>query len=459
MKFFKIKTNTLETCKYINGKPRIITICILLAMGLMTCIFGLKTSPDSFAYIDGAKNILHYHSYNYDANGLPITLFPPGYSIIIASLFSIFGYYVYPLILLNTTIFIVLIFKYIKYNNYANNYLFFSVLCILTNILISNYSMILSETIFIPLFLIWFNISIRQNNNVKYKFLILFLEILMISTRYASILLIFSFYTIQFYYIIRTPNKINYKFQKVLQTFWIPAISLLFFVLLRKIISNGGPQHHFVIGSGKYNILEYPIQLIKDIGTTILGQASSFQLEQRGLLFLISCVMIIAIRKFVKITIDTFTFNFILISILVTIIFLSNVWVDDSMNGRYLVWLWITLLYRAKFEIRKNEAYTKIFFICIILTQLINLNYFNYKAVKSNFAIQNTVTEKNKINFSNQIPQNTSLKVGIYYTDSTNFGTLSNNGNGKLLLTSPCYLWNLIQKNDTNQRPQSKTLD
>jgi hypothetical protein len=310
--------------------------------------------------------------------------------------------------------------------------------------------MILSETIFIPLFLIWLNISIKEETNVKYKFLILFLEILMISTRYASILIIFSFYTTQLYYIIRTPNSINNKLRKVVQTFWIPAISFLFFVLLRKMISNGGPQHHFIVGSGKYKVWEYLIQLIKDIGTTVLGQASSFQLEQRGLLFLVSCLVIIAIRKFVKITTDTFTFNFMLLSILVTIIFLSNVWVYDAMNGRYLVWLWITLLYRSKIEIRSKDAYTKIFFIGIILIQLINLNYFNYIALKGNFAIQNAMTKENQINFANQIPLNTRFKVGKYYTDSINFGSLSNDGNGKLLFTSPCYRWNLIQKNDTN---------
>lgn len=48
-------------------------------------------TPDSFAYVEGAKNILLSGEFKYDTNQQSITLFAPLYSIILAAGMSILG--------------------------------------------------------------------------------------------------------------------------------------------------------------------------------------------------------------------------------------------------------------------------------------------------------------------------------------------------------------------------------
>ena len=99
-----------------------------------------------------------YGKYVYDANGLPITLFPPGYSLLISVLFICCGQSVTPIMVLNTLIYTflaILFYRKIVNNNKLFIIAFFS---IYINIISGSYSMLLSETIFIPVFLFWYSI-------------------------------------------------------------------------------------------------------------------------------------------------------------------------------------------------------------------------------------------------------------------------------------------------------------
>ena len=41
---------------------------VFFFLGLVLIIFGLNTTPDSFAYIDGAKNVIDNGKYVYDSS-------------------------------------------------------------------------------------------------------------------------------------------------------------------------------------------------------------------------------------------------------------------------------------------------------------------------------------------------------------------------------------------------------
>ena len=72
-------------------------------------------TPDSFAYIEGAKNILLSGEFKYDTNQQSITVFAPLYSIIIAAGMSILGINMKAVIFINFFLFLTTIL--LIYNN------------------------------------------------------------------------------------------------------------------------------------------------------------------------------------------------------------------------------------------------------------------------------------------------------------------------------------------------------
>lgn len=418
---------------------------VFYLLGLLLIVFGLNTTPDSFAYIDGAKNIITNGKYVYDANGLSITLFPPGYSLLISVLFICFGYSVTPIIVLNTFNYTFLAILFYRKNININKLLLIALFSIYINIISGSYSMLLSETIFIPVFLFWYSI-LNETKNRTNKILILVLELLMISLRYASILLIFSYYAVKSTEVLLGKRTAKEKTLEIINLVWIPFLSLIYFIVLRSLISGTGSKHQFILGAGKYNFYEYPIQFINDVGSKLIGHAVSFQLEKYHVMLLVSIFILVFLLRIIKVKFNDFSLKFIIVAFIVHVVFLSNVWVDDALNGRYLIWFWMVLFFNAKIELRTINLKSKLFVISLILFQFVDLLYFDFKAIENYNIHTYSLKDKKEFEFNNFIPVTTKFKTGIFQSNISTNGNFSLDGEGQLSLVSPCYKWNLPQE-------------
>lgn len=421
-------------------KP-IVFSAVVLILFVLPILYGIGFSPDSFAYIDGAKNILLKNGYEYDANSMPITLFPPAYSLVLAFSFKILGFKVLSITILNALFFTLSFLLIYHFNHLAKKYslIWIFLMAIILGILYKNMQNALSESLFIPVFLLWLLVQNHLKDKLGKYFLVVViaLEIIMIATRYASILIIFAYYFSQNILNVYQKGKISFLKINILNDVVVPLMSLIFFIVLRRKITGNGSHHSFILGSGKFQFFDYIKQITNDLGDALLGSALSFQLNKYQVLFIVSIILIALFMLVFKIIIPKKIGLFLLICTLINVVFLCNVWVDDGLSGRYFCWFYLTLALFAKVEVK--HTLNKISFIFIFLftsLQLVNQIYFvRQKYLKSN--------ETQTVQFAKY---SVFFKAGQFQLYEEREPAYKQNELGEVSLLSPCYRWNIPQK-------------
>ena len=396
---------------------------------------GLQLTPDSFAYLDGAKNLISSGEYKYDCNNQPITLFPPLYSFYLAG-FMLIGGFSSNLVIASSVIsflfvLIYLNFKVKKINNNLPDTAFLFLLCHFYFVYMGS---VLSEVLFIPIFLIWIVNLFKQATVKKNNYFILFLEILMVSTRYSGVLLIAAYYLSVFINDFIS-ERYKLKYIKYYFKYLFPLVTLIYFIRLRSSVGGNGSVHHFILGSGKYSVFEYFIQIVNDIGYFFIGAALAFQLGKTFLLVLITLVLLFLFFKFFTFVINFDYILFLVIAILIHILFLANVWVDDTLQGRYMFWLYPIILMFSIIRFR-DIKYSSIYICFILLLLFVSDAYFIMK-------------KHNKV--ANESENHYYLRPNIYFQSESISSTQEflqkiSNHNDSSFLISPCYKWNLINK-------------
>lgn len=423
-----------------------IIIIICFFYGLQVLTIGLLT-PDSFAYLDGAKNILNNSQYCYDANSQKITLFPPLYSLILAVIFKLIGIRALSVLLINTILYLIailLLFRLRKMNSLKFGYSFF-IFLLIAHTLFRTMNNVLSECLYIPLTICWlFIINSKKYNHLILIALTLILEIAMVSTRYAGILLIASWYLSLFLNQLLSGKGLKsfLQYQNLIR-FVVPFFTLIYFVFLRNTISGNGPHHNFILGSGKYHFYEYFIQAINDIGCFFLGEAASFQFSLKGLMLTVSIIIIGIFLTICKITINRQTLLFIIICFSIHVLVLWCVWVDDGLSGRYFIWLYLILFVSAKLNWRQNFSPNFRIF-CLAFVSFCFMANDVYYLTKNNIAVQ-------QVEYRNLIGFKDFFETGYQKTLEMKKPEFKWHKNRRYLV-SPCYSWNIPNSVEFNKK-------
>lgn len=411
---------------------------------LLSIFAGLNLTPDSWAYIDGGLNLASGKGYFYNCNYHPVTLFAPGYSLLLCFFFTLFGTTTLAIFIANSVMFI--LFNLLLYHLFLKKS---PGSIILLNQLVLNFIFAryfcaaLSEAIFLPLFICWIYMINREHKTGGNSYLfisIILAEMLLVGTRYAGILLIISMYGTFFIMMCYQLFRKESIRAKDLLVFIRPVVAVLMLVVIRYSLGSAGGKHQFLFGSGKFNWYEYPLQVITDIGTTVFGQAASFQLEKHALLLPLGLLTIILCGCLFSIKINKLFVAFLAVCIVVHIVFLSNVWVDDPLKGRYFLWFYLILILFAQIKVRQVKYagtinWYKTGIGVFIAFQVLDFSYGSYQKYV-------TVWDRDHIGF---------LKPGMVFkgenTYSDNiFDAHLNKDLPVNKIISPCYRWNLIRK-------------
>lgn len=393
---------------------------------------GLQLTPDSFAYLDGAKNLINSGEYKYDCNNQPITLFPPLYSFYLAG-FMLIGGFSSNLVIASSVISFLFVLIYLnfqvkKINNNLPDTAFLFLLCHFYFVYMGS---VLSEVLFIPIFLIWIVNVFKEPTVKKYNYFILFLEILMVTTRYSGVLLIAAYYLSVF---INDFISAGYKLKHIKYYFkyLFPLVTLIYFIRLRSFVGGKGSVHHFILGSGKYSVLEYIIQIVNDIGYFLMGAPLAFQLGNTFLFLATTILLLFSFFKHFKLEFEFKHILFLAFAILIHIVFLANVWVDDSLQGRYMFWFYPIVLIFSTIR-SKGIKYSTIYFRIIFSLLFVSDVYFLLK----------------KHNTQNYGSRDISiLRPGFYFPSESISSEQESlpqifKSHDSTFLISPCYKWNL----------------
>jgi hypothetical protein len=407
-------------------------------------------SSDSFAYLDGAKNLLLHGCYCYDANSQPISLFPPLYSILLSGAMAVMGIGALPVFLVNTVLFILSFTMILRSRNYfglkpweATLFAF-----LVAHTLFGYVNYVLSENLFIPLLILWLILQVRGSfrNEAVRAVVILALEWCLVSVRYTSILLIASWYAADVLARLFSGEKPSKLFARTsLVRYSVPVLSAAFFIWLRKSIGDTGiVQHHFSFGSGKYSIYEYCRQVVTDMGGFFTGRITAFQLQTGGWLPYVSLLILLLFILFVKVRLHLRYILFLAISLVLHIVVLWSVWVEDKLYGRYFLWFYVVLFLFAELNRRHRQgvlAYVRNGLVALSTVFLLYNDLYQLdKSMQKSFNNQ----------YQHRIAYYDRLRVGYFVSD-----TVTQPGfeivDGKRYLVSPCSRWNIPV------RPKPKT--
>jgi hypothetical protein len=413
-----------------------ILICSLYAIQLL---FSQGLSPDSYAYLDGAKNLLVHGCFCYDANGLPISLYAPLYSVFLSGVMGVMGIHAFPVLFVNTVLYVLAVLMVLWKRRLAEMKPLEAVLFafIVSHTMFGYMNNVLSESLFIPLLILWLVLqtSTSFRSEPMNLLAILLLEMSLVSVRYASILLIFAWYSSDVLTRLLSGEKpLQMLTRSRLLRYAVPLAVLAFFMWLRKAVTGSGMQHRFAMGSGKFTLFENLTQFLSDFGTFFTGPALSFQLQTRGLLPLVSLCFLTVFLLLYRVRLGIRLVLFIAISLLLNIFVLWSVRVEDGLNGRYLAWMYIVLFLFAGLERRRpDRALARRALVALTVALLVvNDLYFMYRHTQQSF----------DTGFDNRIAYYDRFKVGYVKSD-----TVSNPRyvfeEGKRYLISPCYPWNL----------------
>lgn len=368
---------------------------VLLVCTTLQMIGYRLLEPDSWYYIEGAKNLIETNSYIIDCNTSKINFFPPLYSIYLIPYIYILGYTEIAITIANTILFIISSFLIYKIINFIYSDFKFIISSIFVLFLTKYFHSSAGENLLIPL--LFFQIYCHLNSSHKLKYIVtsVILFTLMLLTKNSSILIIIP---LIFYY---SFEKINNLKQIDLKRISLYSIILIFSFTISKLFSTSDYQSHpFKWGSGNYHYYDYIVQIISDYNDffrpiLFFKYPAIFPLIFGICIF--TLLMYILVREKNIILILSIFFG-----ILIHIFIFSNVWIENEIRGRFLFWLQlITLGYFLKYVFFTNRT---VFFKCVLFlfigTRMLDYSYKRnalFKDYKKNDIILGVTIRNKKI--------------------------------------------------------------
>ncbi len=125
--------------RFVPKKISVVVFSTFTFVLLINLISSSNYTPDSFAYIEGAKNILNHSNFKYDANQQDITIFAPLYSLLLASSMLVWGCNMQAIIFVNISLFLISIYIIHKHFIYKNAEVNNKYLMLITGVLLYPY--------------------------------------------------------------------------------------------------------------------------------------------------------------------------------------------------------------------------------------------------------------------------------------------------------------------------------
>jgi len=417
IKYLETIVNILFTNQYTK-----ILLAIIAGLGIF---MGINLTHDSFAYMEGANNILNGRGLVVNCNLLSASAFQPLYSYLMIPFIYILGYSAKAIITFHFFLFLVTYFIYDRLLSNGSNGInpivkYFSII-----ILIYPYfTILLSESLLIALLGLYLNILFYFKGRQVFKFsLIIFLLAAIFLTKNSALLIIIPIHLslIEF----KKENWFRYYFKNAVILGTIVVTFLIIKILLGSVDS-----HPFVFGGGLYPIKTYLIQILRDMSVWIFGRSVMHFLSDSGygIYFnLISILIIIFI--FVKSEINSKSkyLLFLLYATLIHLFVFSNVAIDSELDGRFLFWFNFVFIFVLISETHKQKFF-KVLFAFIVVINCANITYSRYKTFKP-YNLKDVVM---KFNYN--------LDSKPFFTDKIRYPSLIyDNKTLKYIIQSPAY--------------------
>jgi hypothetical protein len=415
---------------------KIVIAFLILAFFIIDFHFGVYLTPDSFAYLSGAKNLLSDQEFIYDCNNQSITVFPRLYSYFLIPFLNFGNLSSNSIIFSSILLFFISLFQLTKYlkidfKSWSSLFLFF----LICHLLFTYHNFVLSESLFIPLFISWFIYMEQGLNNNKRLFVLLVLEILLVSTRYSGIIIISSYYIVDFIYSLFF-SKRGFKCSLLQVKYIVPIFSGLYFLSFQIFLQSESFIHFKNIYNDLdvgYSVYDYFVQTLSDIGDTIFGKMLSFQLQTYLLLIPLSILILFFLNRLFLFEFKTKAIIYLFFLLIFHIIILYNGAAGDPLRGRLMFWFYIILIcsVRLKFKERNYKKYF-LFASSLFVILLTNDIYFMFK----------------KIQYASGGTYKGILYNNTYYSSKSFTSTIAKQPEyiwvgGSKILVPPCFKWNL----------------
>lgn len=408
---------------------------LLLWFIIFSGILFLSSSltPDSYAYVNGAINLVKHGTYSYCCNMFPVSQFAPNYSLFLMPFIAIGGATGIAIIMANVLLYaFTLYLLFNKSFTRLKNVQFLFVSLVISMITYRYHAQVLSENIFIPLFLSWFALRFTNTRFKGYSLLLLIalLEVLLIGTKYSYALLLVSYYATEFLLLFIKGSWVD-NLRKKITVFLFALIPIGYYVLQKKIVvGETGREHVISLGGGKYTFYEYAYQLFTDIQRFVFGDVFAFLTEQYHVSWLFAIALFALLFYYVDFKLNTKRLVFLVVSFVVHLIVLSNLWIADGFSGRLAFWLYVILFFRNNIKLKdfSNKVRYWSFRLFLASVIVINLGSIAYKFQKQ----QSDKAYQLRYNY-------TFSDEPVYSSEAFNPELVEENG--ELYLKNPCYPW------------------
>jgi hypothetical protein len=415
---------------------KIVIAFLIIAFYIFDFHFGVYLTPDSFAYLSGAKNLLSEQGFKYDYNNQLITVFPPFYSYFLIPFLKFGDLSSFGIIFSSILLFFISLFQLTKhlkidFKTWNGLFLFF----LICHLLFNYHNSVLSESLFIPLFISWFIFIEQDINNSKKLVVILALEVLLVSTRYSGIIIISAYYIIDFFYSLFF-SKRGFKNSLFQAKYLVPIFTALYFLSFQIVLKSGSFIHFKNVYNDLdigYSVYDYFEQTLSDIGDTVFGKMLSFQLQTYMLLIPLSILVLFFLYSVFLIKFKVKAIIYLFFLLIFHIVVLYNGAANDPLRGRLMFWFYIILICSVRLKIKECSFKKYLVFSYMLLIVLLT-NDIYFIAKKIQYASENTYKGilYNNTYYSNQSYISTVEKQPVYIFDGV-----------RKILVPPCYKWNL----------------
>ncbi len=402
--------------------------------------YGL--TPDSYAYVNGAINLIKNGTYAYCCNMSPITIFAPNYSLYLTPFIALGGATGIAITLANILLYgcsLYLLFR--KSFTKLSNGQFVFISLIVTMIAYRYHSYVISENLLIPLFISWFVLRFTNTRlkGIGLLLLIALLEILMVGTKYSFALLLASYYATEFLLLFSKGKWLDNLRNKI-PVFLFATLPGAYYLIQKKIVvGEEGRAHVISLWGGKYSFFEYAFQLLKDVQRFVFGDVFNFFAEQYNISWIVSIALIFLLFYYVNIKLDRKRLTFLIVTILIHLIVLSNLWIADEFNGRLAFWLYLILFYRSNIHLKDFSNKVRYWSFRLLIASVILINAGSI--IYLHLAPKNDKAYELKYNY-------TFANEPVYSSEPVDPQLVEQEG--KLYLKSPCYPWILNSETEND---------
>ena len=393
MKILSLKLYMLKYLLKLDSK--VLYFLVLFACTTLQMIGYRLLEPDSWYYIEGAKNLIEINSYLIDCNNIKINQFPPLYSIYLIPYIYILGYTEIAITIANTILFIISSYLIHKIINFIYSDYKYIISSIFVLFLTKYFHSSASENLLIPLLFLQIYSHLDSNHKLKYIVTSVILFILMLLTKNSSILIIIP---LIFYYCFEKINKLKQIDLKKISLY--SAILISSFIISKLFSTSEYQSHPFNWGSGNYHYYDYIIHIISDYNRffrpiLFLKYPALFPLIF-GIFIFASLIYILIREKNIVLILSIF------FGIIIHLFIFSNVWIENALRHRFLFWLQlITLGCFLKYIFFTNRTvFLKFTLFLFIGSTLINYSYkryFLFKDYKKNDIVLGVTIHNKKI--------------------------------------------------------------